>query len=234
MSSHSIERGFTLWELLVALLVAGVVLGLGIPNFMAFQRSGAMTSAANNLVTAALMARAQAVQRQVPVTLCLSDDPTAANPTCLPNAVADSPTRGFIVWVDENNDFDPVSGLPDLADATDGNGVYDAAAGEQLLMQSAAPGGSILVSANCGYASYAPNGRRRAIPALCAAMPVTTSTSVMFCDDRGERAAAGDISTARVVRIDQLGRGQVLQERADIQAALGAELAAVNPTCEIG
>ena len=223
------ERGFTLWELLVSLLVVGIVLGFGVPNFMEFQRNGAMTSAANNLVTATLLARSQAVQRQVPVTFCLSDNPTAPIPTCQGDAVADSPTRGFIVWVDENGDFDAL-GAPDLSDATDGNGVFDAAAGEQLLVQSAAPGGSILVSASCGYVGYAPNGWRRAIPGLCPAGEANPFRSFLYCDDRGARVTAGNISTARVVRVDQPGRGQVLQETADVNAALGnaLELGAVG------
>jgi len=35
------QSGFTLWELLVTLLVAGVLLSIGVPNFREFQRNGA-------------------------------------------------------------------------------------------------------------------------------------------------------------------------------------------------
>src|SRR5690606_38589275 len=111
--------GFTLWELLVTLLVAGVVLGLGIPNFMEFQRNGLMVAAANDLVTATLSARAEAVKRQRPVVLCLSADATEDDATCVPDAATDA-SLGFIVWVDDNND-----------------GVHDA--DELLVMQRAAP-----------------------------------------------------------------------------------------------
>jgi type IV fimbrial biogenesis protein FimT len=76
------QRGFTLWELLMTLLVAGILLGIGVPNVMEFQRNGAMSSAANDLVTGVLLARTEAVKRQVPVTLCLSADPDAVTPTC--------------------------------------------------------------------------------------------------------------------------------------------------------
>ncbi|HUQ51320.1 MAG TPA: GspH/FimT family pseudopilin, partial [Gammaproteobacteria bacterium] len=82
------QHGFTLWELLMTLLVAGILLGIGVPNVMEFQRNGAMTAAANTLVTGLLMARNEAVKRQAPVTVCLSDNPTAVAPTCAPNAVA--------------------------------------------------------------------------------------------------------------------------------------------------
>ena len=144
----------------MTLLVAGILLGVGIPNVMEFQRNGAMTAAANDFVTGVLMARTEAVKRQSPVTICLSDNPTDPNPTCAPDAVADS-TRGFIVWVDENNNFDG-NGARILTDGSDGDAVVDV--GELVLMQSAAPGGTIRISANCGHVSFAPTGFTRAVP----------------------------------------------------------------------
>jgi type IV fimbrial biogenesis protein FimT len=91
---------------MMTLLIVGILIGVGIPNLMEFQRNGLMTAAANELVTGVLVARSEAVKRQAPVALCLSDDPLADTPTCLPNAVGDSATRGFIIWVDENNNVD--------------------------------------------------------------------------------------------------------------------------------
>ena len=219
------QHGFTLWELLMTLLVAGILLGIGVPNVMEFQRNGAMTAAANDLVTGVLMARTEAVKRQAPVAVCLSDNPTDPNPICLPNAVADSATRGFIVWVDENNNVD-VNGARILTDATDGNAAVDA--GELVLMQSAARGGSIRVSSNCGYTSFAPTGFTRRAGALCFPNPFQ---AVLYCDDRGRRAAAGTLSSARVVRIDRPGRGQVLQETGDVNGTITGVLAGIAPTC---
>src|SRR5262245_51299198 len=129
------QHGFTLWELLMTLLVAGILLGIGVPNVIEFSRNASMTAAANDYVTAALMARTEAVKRQAPVTLCLSDDPLAATPTCAPAAVFGSLTRGFVVFVDENNNFD-ADGARVLTDGTDGNAAIDA--GELVLSQTAA------------------------------------------------------------------------------------------------
>jgi type IV fimbrial biogenesis protein FimT len=193
----------------MTLLVAGILVGIGVPNVMEFQRNGVMTAAANQLVTGTLMARAEAVKRQVPVTLCLSDNPTAAAPTCLPNAIANSATRGFIVWADENGNVD-ANGAPILTDATDGNAVRDA--GEPILFQSPAPGGTIRTSANCGHISYGPSGFPRQVGALCAPAVRT----VLLCDDRGRRVAAGTLSSARILRIDPPGRGVVLQQVGDV------------------
>jgi Tfp pilus assembly protein FimT len=202
----------------MTLLVAGILLGIGVPNVMEFQRSGAMTAAANDVVTGVLMARTEAVKRQVPVTLCLSDNPTDPTPTCSPNAVVDSATRGFIVWVDENGDTDAL-GNPDLSDATDGDAVVDGTE-PLILMRSVAPGGSIRLSANCGHISFGPNGWVRRVGALCVAA-AGTPQFVTFCDDRGRRATAGQLSSARAVRVDATGRGVVLQETAPVNTALG-------------
>jgi hypothetical protein len=73
------------------------------------------------------------------------------------------------------------------------------------------------VSANCGHVSFAPTGFTRAVAGLCTNNP----RNVLFCDDRGRRMAAGSLSSARVVRIDQTGRGQVLQESAAIDPLIG-------------
>jgi type IV fimbrial biogenesis protein FimT len=218
------QLGFTLWELLMSLLVAGILLGIGVPNVMEFQRNGAMTAAANDLVTAVLMARTEAVKRQAPVTWCLSDDPLLPTPVCSPDLVMDS-TRGFIVWVDENNNLD-ADGARILTDATDGNATVDA--DELILSRTVAPGGSIRISTSCGHASFAATGFTRRAAALC--FPV--ERPVLFCDDRGRRAAAGTLSTARVVLINRQGRAQVLSETAgvDLQAA---GLVAAGATCPV-
>lgn len=217
------QAGFTLWELLVTLLVAGMLIGIGVPSMMEFQRNNANVAAANNLVTGTLLARAEAVKRQVPVTLCLSDNPNAATPTCSPNPVANSATRGFIVWVDENGNVNPVTKAPILTDATDGNRVVDA--NEPVLMRSTPPGGTIQLSASCGNVSYGPNGFPRA--GACAP-PVV----ILYCDDRGNRSTSGQISTARIIQIDRVGRGQVLQELADVTNAIAnPPLAGVGPNC---
>jgi type IV fimbrial biogenesis protein FimT len=201
------QTGFTLYELLITLLVAGILIGIGVPNVMEFQRNSAMTTAANQLLTGLIMARTEAVKRQSPVGLCLSANPTAATPTCSPNAVADATTLGFVVWVDENNNVD-ANGARILTDATDGNGVVDA--NELVLMREVAPGGTMRVSANCGNVSFGQNGFTRTAGGLCNPAPPRV---ILFCDDRGRRLAAGSLSSARMVTIDRPGRGQVLQEK---------------------
>lgn len=208
----------------MTLLVAGILIGIGVPNVMEFQRNGTMAAAANDLVSAILLARTQAVSRQQPVTVCLSDNPTAATPTCSPGSVKDSSTRGYVVWVDENGNFD-ANGVRVLTDGTDRNGAIDA--NELVIQRTEAAGGSIRLSANCGYLSYLPTGFTRDIAGLCTATPRT----YLFCDDRGRRRAAGQLSSARVVSVGQPGRSEMLQEEAAVNGAVTGALAGVNPTC---
>jgi prepilin-type N-terminal cleavage/methylation domain-containing protein len=218
------QRGFTLWELLMTLLVAGILLGIGVPNVMEFQRNGAMTAAANDLVTAVLVARTEAVKRQAPVGLCLTDDALDPTPTCASGAIGNS-TRGFVVWVDENNDFN-ADGSRDLADATDGNGVIDN--NELILTRTVPPGGSVRLSANCGHLSFRPTGfTRNDFAGLCNVTP----RIFLFCDDRGRRVAAGSLSAARAIRVAAPGRSEMVQEVADIATLIAGPLTAVAPTC---
>jgi type IV fimbrial biogenesis protein FimT len=197
------QQGFSLLELMVTLLVVGIVLGFGVPNFMEFQRNAAVTAAANDLVSAIYLARTEAVKRQVPVTLCASANATTAAPTC-----GVGPNTGFIVFVDDIN--------PAIVAGTDGNAVVDA--GELVLLQQPAPGGTIAISADSIYVTYAPNGF--VVPqAVGQAQP--SLTSLLVCDDRGNRDAGGN-SAARAVNVAPTGRPQIMRSMADVTIAAAA------------
>ena len=192
----------------MALVVAGVVLGLGVPSFMNFQRSNAMTAAANDLVSGLLTARTEAIKRQLPVTLCTSPNPTAAAPGC-------GAGDGFIVFVDEDDEID-ANGAGVGTHATDGNAAFDA--GEPLLLQSEAPGGAIDVFRNGSYVSYGANG----LPRQPAGHPDPPATAFLYCDDRGNRLGGDGQSSARLVVVEPTGRAQVRLDAAQIRAAADA------------
>jgi type IV fimbrial biogenesis protein FimT len=223
------QRGFTLWELLVTLLVAGLLLGIGVPNVMELQRNGVMTAAANDVITSVMTARTEAVKRQVFTTWCLTDLPLAATPTCVPGLVTDSvsnvgalPIAGFVVWVDENANGS-------LIDPTDGNLVINA--GETILTRGTLPGVPLRVSANCGHVSYSPTGFRRQV-AGTGCPGADAARTVVFCDDRGRRIASGALSSARVVRVDRLGRAQVQSDDAAVtNVIVNLPGGGVNLTC---
>jgi type IV fimbrial biogenesis protein FimT len=67
-------RGFTLWELLATLAVAGVVVGLGAPSLSEFLLDGRRTADVNALVIAVQLARSEAAKRGRPMVVCKTAD----------------------------------------------------------------------------------------------------------------------------------------------------------------
>lgn len=55
--------GFTLIELMVTIAIAAVLLVIGVPSFVAFQRNSELTSAINSFVAALSTARGEAMKR---------------------------------------------------------------------------------------------------------------------------------------------------------------------------
>jgi type IV fimbrial biogenesis protein FimT len=197
------QLGFSLLELMVTVMIVGILLGVGVPSFRAFQRGGVMTAAANDLVGNITLARAEAIKRQVPITVCASMDSMTANPTC-----GVGPSPGYIVFVDDAN--------PLLAQPTDGNAVVDP--GELVLAQHAPPGGTLTIFADTPYLAFGPSGFRLA-QAVGQAQP--SLTTLLLCDDRGNEDAGGT-SAARVVTVSPTGRAQILRSQADVIAAVAA------------
>jgi type IV fimbrial biogenesis protein FimT len=221
------QHGFTLWELLMTMLVAGIMLGIGVPNVMEMQRNGRMTAATNDLITAIVSARAEAVKRQMPTSWCFTDDVTAASPRCLPTSVTDSvqgafTVTGFFTWVDDDGD--------NVVEATDGNAVVDA--GETVLTRGVAPGLPTRYSGTCGHVTFSPTGFRRQVGTLCGTN-LAAARVILLCDDRGRRVANGGLSSARIVRIDRVGRPAAMSESTQVNNVITGSLnpLGINPTC---
>ncbi|KAA2283916.1 GspH/FimT family pseudopilin [Arenimonas fontis] len=78
-SGASRSGGFTLIELLVTVAVLAVVLGLAVPSFQGIIQRNRLTAAANELVAAVQLARAEAIRRNRQVVLCPTLDGAACS-----------------------------------------------------------------------------------------------------------------------------------------------------------
>lgn len=198
------QKGFTLIELMITLLVAAIVLGIGVPNFQQFLATNRMATATNDVVTALHAARSQAVKRRANVTICPSANWDAANPTCAPFGQL---SNGHIVFVDCSA-ANPC-GAPNMAvDAFD----------QILRVRGPLPNGiAPLVTTDAGgaqYFSFGPTGFPRNAAGFAA--PIT---NIQLCDDRGNHNTGADIAAGRWLQITPTGRPQVYRDIGYVQGA---------------
>jgi type IV fimbrial biogenesis protein FimT len=71
--------GFTLIEMMMAIVVLAILVGLAVPSFNNASLSSKLTGFANDLVASAQLARSEAVKRNAAVTLCASEDGTTCD-----------------------------------------------------------------------------------------------------------------------------------------------------------
>jgi type IV fimbrial biogenesis protein FimT len=128
------QTAFTLLELLVALMVLGILLGLAVPTFREFSRNNRVTALHNDLTTAFTVARSEALKRSIPVSVCASKNGTSC-------ATADDWNAGWIVFTDANG----TAGSVDDPDTV-------------VQAWTAADGGDVSIDTDRAFIQYAPTG----------------------------------------------------------------------------
>lgn len=68
------SQGFTLYELMVTLAVASVIISFGVPGFQSYVQNSRAVTHTNDLVTALNLGRSEATRRGSPIDLCASTD----------------------------------------------------------------------------------------------------------------------------------------------------------------
>jgi type IV fimbrial biogenesis protein FimT len=203
------QAGFTIFELMLVVALAAVILGLGVPNFRQFMLNSRMTSAANDMLAALHTARSEAINRHQPVVMCFSTNPADAVPAC-----AGDGTAGWVVWVDDRD--------PAVAEGNDGNGVPDA--DEPVILRHDAMPDSVRTrstpNGNEGYVAFNGAGFSRQIAAVGERFD-----GVVMCDYRGNvGVSGGDLSAARGLIVSATGRPRVTRSVNEIttSSSLGA------------
>jgi type IV fimbrial biogenesis protein FimT len=95
-------RGFTLWELVCTLGVAGIVFTATAPGFTGWLRDARLTADVNAIVLAVQLARSEAAKRGQPVIVCRSAD----RRTCVGDELAVN--AGVMVFVNVDDRLPPV------------------------------------------------------------------------------------------------------------------------------
>ena len=189
------QRGFTLYEVLITMLVIGIVLTIGIPSLSDFTQNSRITGTANDLHSSFQLARSEAARSKSPITICASANAMGA-------ALCDGVTfdQGWVIFVDLDGDL------------------QRAGAGENVLRAHPAVDASINISTNAGadYFGFTPTGLGRG---NVGGQPAVQTA--VICDGRGNTRAAGGMSAARFLVVTPIGRATVLRDVDQITAAGG-------------
>ena len=180
------SAGFTIVELMIALLIAGILLGIGLPEMRDFIRNQRLYSSGTDMLHSLQLARSEAIKLQLPapqsVIACASLNPTAPTPVCSYGSFS-----GWIVFQDTN-----------------GNWQYDA--GEQILERHDTLDSTVTVRTDgSGIVSYAGTGFANGLGAPAG---LTMSQNTVICDARGTGliSPTSSLSLGRAVTISNTGR----------------------------
>ena len=105
-------RGFTIMELLVAVVIGGVLVAIGMPQLNVFIQDNARTACINSMVSSLSFARSQAVTRNQQVSLCEADATGTSVSDC--SATGGSFKDGWIVFSDLDGAGDVDAGIDDI------------------------------------------------------------------------------------------------------------------------
>lgn len=202
MNRFSGQAGFNLLELMITVMIAGLVLGIGVPSFTQFMGNNRMAAAANDLLTSIHAARTEAVKRRQTVTVCASSGWDGANPDCDLGGGA----AGWIVFFDADGDVS--------VDAGDTVVIAHAPLAQGVTFE--------IDAASAPYFQYGGNGFPRT---AAAGTPIS---NIQLCDERGDASTGQldtngdgtleDVAAGRWIQIGATGRPQLYRMRADVQA----------------
>jgi type IV fimbrial biogenesis protein FimT len=181
---NSTNYGFTLIELIITLVIASVLLGIGVPNFRLFIQNSRITTQSNELIGAITSARSEAIKRNKTVVLCRSGNPTAATPTCAAGGSFTWET-GWLVFQDAN-----------------GDNIFTTAGGDTLLLSHEPIAGDNTLRGNNAQVGDFIAFTRNGVTTLTAPAAADPPHHLKLCDTRG-------VGNARAIVLETTGRARI-------------------------
>jgi type IV fimbrial biogenesis protein FimT len=204
MTMRPTQKGFSLIELLVTLLIVSILLSIAGPEFSSFISNNRMAASINQASISLHLARTEAIKRNSFVSVCPSADWDAANPTCTPAGSFDD---GWIVFVDADGD-----GIPNLTvDVADTVLQTHQAVNEDVDLKVGDVDALILGDQ---FIIFAPTGYPMASLGGNAAV-----FNLQICDERGAEDTGAGISAGRWINISPTGRPQMHRTKDAVESA---------------
>jgi type IV fimbrial biogenesis protein FimT len=98
MNNARLSAGFTLVELMVTLSLLAIILGFAVPGMQSLITSYRVSTLVNEFSSGLSHTRGEAVNRNMCVSMCISGNTTAANPTC--STTLNDWRFGWIIFAD--------------------------------------------------------------------------------------------------------------------------------------
>lgn len=187
------QKGFTLIELMMVIVVLAVILSLAAPDFSTFIQNNRIRSATEDLITAISVARGEAIKRGSAIILCRTGSPNVSPGSLAcrandPDGAANQAEDWSPGWIMYSKPNYTGSGGADYDNSTDG---------DPLQVGNPAPTGVIITSNNAGdnWLTYFGDGTLN-----------EGGAAALFavCDNRGP-------AQGRLITIPAVGRPHVTQ-----------------------
>lgn len=185
---RKLTQGFTLLELLIAVAIAGILLGIGVPSFAEAIKESRISSQYNALVGSLYLARSEAVKGSAEITVCPRQ--SAGANQC---GGKQDWENGWLVFVDRTTVQGEATAKVDAADEI--IAVEPGLKGDNTVMAIGSPTNSAANADEVGFIRYQQNGGAQ-----------WSSGSIILCDTH---RGASHSRAINVVLTGDIRRGRV-------------------------